>query len=149
MEAVRLGPGEREALAALFAQIAADPASEWFHPHPFTAEEAARVCAYAGRDVYLALRDGGALVAYGMLRGWDAGYEIPSLGIYVAERARGTGAARRMMEALHAAARERGAPAIRLKVYGHNARARGLYESMGYAFAGEEAGQHVGVLRLR
>ena len=148
MEAVLLGPADREALASLFATIAADPAGARFHPHPFTDEEATRICLRAGRDAYLALREAGRLVAYGMLRGWDAGYEVPSLGIYVAPEARGRGVARRMMEALHDAARERGARAIRLRVYDDNLPARRLYESLGYEFGAREAGQAVGVLRL-
>ena len=90
----------------------------------------------------------GRFVAYGMLRGWDAGYAIPSLGIYVAREARGRGVARAMMERLHALARERGAAAVRLKVYPSNEPARRLYESLGYRFGAKEGEQLVGLLRL-
>src|SRR4051812_39290224 len=148
MEAVLLGPADRDALAALFEEIAADGSAASFHPHPFTPAQAASICERKGRDAYLALREGGRFVAYGMLRGWDEGYDVPSLGIYVARPARGRGVGRVMMERLHAAARERGAIAVRLKVYEDNVAARRLYESLGYVFGEREGDQCVGVLRL-
>ncbi len=59
----------------------------------------------------------GSIVAYGMLRGWDEGYETPSLGIAVHSEWQARGVGRRMMEHLHQVARVRGAKRIRLKVY--------------------------------
>jgi len=44
-----------------------------------------------------------------MLRGWDEGYETPSLGIAVHPDARGLGLARTFMGFLHAAASFQGA----------------------------------------
>jgi ribosomal protein S18 acetylase RimI-like enzyme len=132
-------------LAELFASIDSD----YFHPHPFTRVEAERIVNYSGRDIYLVHSDAsGRPVAYGMLRGWDEGYTIPSLGIGVRSDAYGQGHGRRMMEALHAAARERGAPSIRLRVHPDNARARGLYDSLGYREAGRERGEILMVLEL-
>jgi ribosomal protein S18 acetylase RimI-like enzyme len=69
-----------------------------------------------------------------MLRGWDEGYEVPSLGIAVLASARGTGLGRTFMQFLHSAARLQGAPRVRLKVYPENAAAWRLYESLGYCF---------------
>lgn len=45
---------------------------------------------------------------------------------------RGRGFGRSIMEAGHAICRERGAVAVGLNVFGHNAPARALYESLGY-----------------
>ncbi len=104
---------------------------------------ARRIAAYKGGDVYLVAEAGGELVAYGMLRGWDEGYEIPSLGIAVHRDRQGRGYGRAMMTALHDAARERGAMKIRLRVHPENGRARSLYERLGYVDAGEERGQRV------
>lgn len=145
----RLRPADEAVLAAFFGQIAADPTATGFHPHPFTAAEAARITGHRGRDMYLGLfLDGGAMGGYGMLRGWDAGYAIPSLGIYLAPQARGRGLSGTMMQALHRAAADLGASRVRLKVYPANAAALGLYRRLGYAFSGEEAGQLVGMLDL-
>jgi ribosomal protein S18 acetylase RimI-like enzyme len=106
----------------------------WFHPHPFTAEHAAYLAGYQGRDLYYVATQSELVLAYGMLRGWDEGYEVPSLGIAVHARARGTGLARTFMQFLHSAARFQGAPRVRLRVYPENTAARRLYESLGYQF---------------
>jgi ribosomal protein S18 acetylase RimI-like enzyme len=119
-----------------------------FHPHPLTREEAVRRCANGGGDVYASVLEEGRVVGYGMLRGWEAGYEVPSLGIAVHPAARGAGVAQTLMAHLHHAARARGAPRVRLKVYPDNEPARRLYERLGYEFAGEEDGQLVAYLSL-
>lgn len=145
---LRIGPVEARdeaMLAALFATIAADPSAERFHPHPFDAAEAGRRARYAGADLYALLTHDDRAIGYGMLRGFDEGYAVPSLGIFVAAEARGTGAALALMNYLHLAAKLRGAPATRLKVYPDNARAVRLYRSLGYIFEETlQAGQLVG-----
>ena len=136
------------ALAGLFGALVASGDTVRFHPHPFTAEEAEARARYSGRDLYYVAVAGGRALAYGMLRGWDDGYEVPSLGIALHPEARGTGLARAFMLFLHAAARARGARRVRLRVYPDNAPAVTLYRSLGYRFTGEEAGQLVGVVDL-
>lgn len=144
-----VGAGDAALLAGLFARIQADPAAARFHPHPFTADEAAKRAAYRGLDLYAVMAIGDEPVGYGLLRGWDDGYAVPSLGICIVEEHRGSGAGRALMEYLHLAAKLRGAPAIRLKVYQDNERARRLYEALGYRFASEpEHGQLVGRLEF-
>lgn len=148
----RLEPRHAAGLAALFERFAADPATAAFHPHPMTARWAARVCAGDGADLYAAVWRAdapGELLGYGMLRGWDEGYEIPSLGIAIEPAQRGQGLGLTMMAYLHAQAVARGAPRIRLKVYPDNAGAVRLYEGLGYRFGDAlEAGQLVGILEL-
>lgn len=145
----QLRPEHAPALADFFAGLVAAGDDRFFHPHPFTDEEAQLIAAYPGRDLYCAALAGARVMAYGLLRGWDQGYTVPSLGIAVRPDARGSGLARAFMLYLHAAARQRGAPRIRLKVYPTNVAARRLYESLGYCFA-EAAGdgQVVGILEL-
>ncbi len=148
IECMLLSPRWTQPLAEFFQALREAGDDAEFHPHPFTAEEAARRCQYAGRDLYYILADGERVLAYGMLRGWDDGYEIPSLGIAVHPRERGKGLGRLLMRVLHMAARRHGAKTIRLKVHPHNARAVRLYETLGYTFRGEEAGQLVGFFDL-
>jgi ribosomal protein S18 acetylase RimI-like enzyme len=151
LEIIRLRPEHADMLAELFAGIAVDPLSSRFHPHPFTKEEAHRICKHSGQDVYQALLvDGCRLLAYGMLRGWDEGFTVPSLGIYVASELRGSGAARLMMEHLHLTAHLSGAQQIRLKVYPENQAAYRLYASLGYQFSEQASpeGQLIGILEL-
>jgi GNAT superfamily N-acetyltransferase len=150
LEILHLGPDHVELLAELFARIVTDPLSSRFHPHPFSTPEAERICHYRGQDRYLVLRVDDRFQAYGMLRGWDQGFSVPSLGIYVAPECRGLGASRVMMEHLHLTARLSGVKRICLKVYPDNLSAYKLYVSLGYHFAepASQESQLVGVLEV-
>lgn len=149
LEFVRVSPGLETALGAFFADLERTGDTVNFHPHPFTPEEAARRCAYQGDDLYYVAVLDRRILGYGMLRGWDEGFGIPSLGIALHPGARGMGLARALMLFLHAAALTRGAEKIRLRVYPDNTKAVALYHSLGYRWIGEEQGQLVGVVELR
>jgi len=116
-----------------------------FHPHPFNTETVAELCSFDGEDIYCILVEGVRILGYAMLRGWEEGYEIPSLGIAVHPAERRAGLGKFIMEFLHLAARRRGAKKTRLRVYPHNTGARKLYERVGYRFESEEEGYLVGV----
>ena len=137
------------ALARLFADVVSQGDDAVFHPHPFTPDEALRLSSYSGRDAYLVAVADDSCLAWGMLRGWDAGYEIPSLGIYVRADCRSLGLGRSFMEYMRVFAAIRGSPAIMLKVYPANSRAQKLYRSLGYQFEDQPQGdQLVGRLHL-
>ena len=148
---IRLAPAGERPLAALFERIARDPDAVHFHPHPFDAGTARRIAGHAGRDQYFAIEVDGDYRAYGMLRGWDEGFAVPSLGIYLEASLRGTGASTAFMRFLHLSARLAGAPRVRLKVYPDNEPALRLYRSLGYRFDDPPAddGQRIGILALR
>ncbi|WP_179332382.1 GNAT family N-acetyltransferase [Streptomyces sp. Tue6028] len=57
-------------------------------------------------------------------------------GLVVADEARGTGVGRALLRAVQDEARRLGARRITLRVLGHNAPARGLYESEGFVVEG-------------
>jgi [ribosomal protein S18]-alanine N-acetyltransferase len=90
----------------------------------------------------------GEFAGYGILRGWEAGFDIPSLGVWIGSEFREQGLGRFLMEALHVMARDRGAPGIRLRVYPDNVRAIRVYRKLGYEFSSVEEGQLVGYLSL-
>jgi ribosomal protein S18 acetylase RimI-like enzyme len=142
-------PETSRALGDFFERLALAGDGLQFHPHPLTRTEAQRIAQLSGDDVYLVVIEGEKVVAYGILRGWDEGYAVPSLGIAVDPTRRGMGLGRQLMNALHAAAREHGAEQARLKVYPDNETALELYRSLGYRFGREEDGQLVGVLDLK
>lgn len=121
----------------------------YFHPHPLTVDEAARICMYSGPDIYAVASSQSEILGYGMLRGWEEGYVVPSLGILIAPEARRTGLAQLVMQYLHYNARLRGASMVRLKVYPGNVKAVSLYRRIGYRFdsVGED-GQLIGVFDL-
>jgi len=143
-----LGPDLAPGLGELFRALAQGPDHAFFHPHPMTDEEAHRLCAYGGRDLYYAACMGKTVLAYGLLRGWNEGYEIPSLGIAVHPEARGRGLARPFIAFLHAAAKARGASKVRLTVYNENQRAVDLYRRLGYQLEAKNDRELVGVLVL-
>jgi ribosomal protein S18 acetylase RimI-like enzyme len=149
LEIVPLRPDLIESLGELFEEITSKGQYKFFHPHPFTRAEAERLCRYTGKDLYCVLSYSDRILGYGMLRGWDQGYTIPSLGIFIRDEAQCMGLGKLMMLYLHAAARFKGADSIRLKVYEHNDRAKRLYEQLGYVFNQREGEQLVGVCMLK
>jgi ribosomal protein S18 acetylase RimI-like enzyme len=148
LEFRQLGPDLETGLSEFFRAFAQGQDHAFFHPHPMTDEEAKKLCGYSGRNLYYAACVGTAVLAYGLLRGWDEGYEIPSLGIAIHPEARGQGLARPFMAFLHAAAKARGATKVRLTVYTENRRAVELYRRMGYQFEAKNDRELVGMLVL-
>jgi ribosomal protein S18 acetylase RimI-like enzyme len=149
LECRLLTPELVDALERFFAGLrdAGDQAD--FHPHPLNAEAARAVCSYAGADLHYGLIARDQVLGYGLLRGWDAGFEIPSLGLAIAPSVRGLGLGRLLLSFLHSAATLRGAEELRLKVYPRNEAALDLYRRAGYEFdGGLDGGQLVGICDL-
>jgi ribosomal-protein-alanine N-acetyltransferase len=141
-------PDDLDAIRELFASILADPGRKGFRPHGFGDADAARIARHAGVDLYAGAFVGSRIAAYGMLRGWDEGFEVPSLGLYVPRDFRGRGTGRWMLGRLHAFAAARGALAVRLTVDRDNDRAIRLYGSIGYSFRPLDPSRLVGILAL-
>lgn len=123
----------------------------YFNPHPFTADVIEGIAKQPGKDLYYVLMAYDICYGYGMLRGWNEGFDVPSLGILVNPDARGRGLGRLLMEFLHAAAAFQGASSVRLRVTDTNNCALNLYLSMGYIFANhsDTNGLLVGIKELR
>jgi ribosomal protein S18 acetylase RimI-like enzyme len=149
-----VGSADTGRLARFFEILAAHNIDRVFRPHPLSAESARERAVYVGRDLYFILLDKNEdlkddVLGYGILRGWDEGYEIPSLGIAIRPDAQRQGLARLLMNFLHAAARRRGAKAVRLRVFPSNGAAVSLYRSLGYDLVPEKGGPYlVGLLQL-
>jgi len=145
---VALGSKHATSLAGLFAHLQQKDAEKFFHPHPLTADEATARSNYSGRDFYCVMLEDDVVVGYGMLRGWDEGYAIPSLGIALDPSVRGRGYSRLLMNFLHDAARTRSATRVRLKVDSQNRPAIKLYRSLGYVFKPQTREELIGFLDL-
>jgi ribosomal protein S18 acetylase RimI-like enzyme len=141
-------PNWKSALAVFLRALDENGDSLYFHPHPFSEDFLDLLCKYRGNDLYYIAVEENKVLAYGMLRGWDEGYIVPSLGIAVHPKYRGIGLSRAFIYFLHIAARRKGASQIRLKVYPENIRAIELYESLGYIFQETENRQLVGRLNF-
>jgi ribosomal protein S18 acetylase RimI-like enzyme len=141
-------PADAGPLGDFFEELAVGQTAVWFHPHDLTREAADALARYEGHDLYYIELDGDEIVGYGMLRGWDEGFDIPSLGIAIADRHQGRGLGTLLMNFLHAAARSRGARAVRLRVAPANEVAIRMYRRLGYEFRGIDRGERIGVLNL-
>lgn len=121
---------------------------KYFHPHPFTDDFADVICNYKGKDLYLILKDENKFIGYGMLRGWDEGYKIPSLGMAIHPNYKGKGFGNILMEKLHELCKEKGVEKIRLTVYKDNVAAKNLYEKFNYKFEEKNDKELVGFCQL-
>ncbi|MBI2745586.1 MAG: GNAT family N-acetyltransferase [Burkholderiales bacterium] len=133
MELIRLDRGWELALREFLLSLTRGGDDAFFQPHAADVEAIRKIIADRRKDEYLLLVDGGEVYGYGLLRGWDEGYEIPSLGLAIHASVRGAGFGRAFMHYLHATAKHRGAKKIRLRVHKNNAQAIRLYRSLGYA----------------
>jgi ribosomal-protein-alanine N-acetyltransferase len=121
---------------------------QFFHPHGLERGDAEALCVYAGEDEYRVFAEHGRVLVYGILRGWEEGYDVPSIGVAVRREVRGRGLASQMMESMHDVAFERGAAKVRARVHSENKASRRMCETLGYEFGGEERGQALGFLDL-
>jgi ribosomal-protein-alanine N-acetyltransferase len=138
-----------EPLARFFQELVKAGDETFFHPHPLTDDEAAKRAKYQGKDLYYVLTDGDEIIGYGMLRGWDEGYDIPSLGLVIHPAERGKNLGELLLLFLHAAAGRLGANKIRLKVDADNKQAIALYKKCGYSFTDEHSPELVGHVELQ
>ncbi len=74
------------------------------------------------------------MVGYGILRGWDEGYDVPSIGLCVLKKYQGMGLGRLLLNFLEVVSRLSGSSKTMLKVKKDNSAAKGLYESERYVF---------------
>jgi ribosomal-protein-alanine N-acetyltransferase len=138
-----------DALTRFFALLTKRGVDKVFHPHPFTVEAARERASYKGNDLYFVVLELGEVLGYGMLRGWDEGYQVPSLGIAIHPDFQGQGLGRLLMQFLCVMAARRGAEKIRLRVSEKNYAAVKLYRSLGFEFAPQEDGRDlIGFLAL-
>lgn len=133
LEIVRLREEHVEQLKKFFEAINSPPYIDDFSPHPFDSSNAERICKYQGKDKYCAiLLNGEAVIGYGLLRGWDEGYEVPALGLCVLKEYHGKGLGKLLINFLETVSRMEGALNVMLKVKKNNEIAKKLYLSQGF-----------------
>lgn len=136
LEIKRLRPGDEYRLHSFFVDLTTSGGDETFHPHPFTRKAAEKICNKPEQknnlDMYFAIFLGNDIAGYGFLRGFEEGFEVPSLGIAVHPDVQGKGLSKLLMLFMHRAAKLRGCKEIFLKVYKDNTRAVTVYKDLGY-----------------
>ncbi|MBS1238494.1 MAG: GCN5-related N-acetyltransferase [Deltaproteobacteria bacterium] len=136
MEIVRLRPEHVESLETFFQDINSPEYTKDFNPFPFDGERARVLCNYQGKDFYCALiRGSKEIIGLGMLRGWDEGYEVPSIGLCILKKYQCMGLGRLLLNFLEIVAAMRGNGRVMLKVKKDNQQAKKLYKNNDYIFS--------------
>lgn len=148
-----ISKNDTEKLSVFFSEIYSDSIiKKFFHPHQFTEEEARKICNELSqkKDLYFIALKKEKVVGYGMLRGWDEGYDIPSFGICVHPNYQGQGIGKAITCYAIKLSKEKKAEKIMLKVYKENIPAYELYKKIGFDFTGEteDKKQWVGYLKI-
>ncbi|MCA1635097.1 MAG: GNAT family N-acetyltransferase [Acidobacteria bacterium] len=113
--------------------------ARFFYAFGFDEEEIARVLAARQLDVYSGMFWQGRLAGFFMLRGWDAGYEVPSFGVLVDQKFRGGRFMRLSLEIAKLVCRLSGATRLMAKIHPDNVSPRGA-RKLGFVETGVEAG---------
>ena len=115
----------------------------FFRPFKFDEESIRVVLAAAKQDVLMGMywreAQDERLIGFYMLRGWDAGYQVPAYGVLIDERYRGLGLEMVSLEASKIVCRLRGAPRMMLKMHPDNCSAGGIARKSGFVKTGVEA----------
>lgn len=107
-------------------------AYEFFKPHKLNFAVFKDIILRKLKDMYIFMANENEFIGYGILRGWDEGYETPSLGILISKSERGKGISIILMNKLHEIARNNNSKKIRLKVFKNNIFAIKLYQKLEY-----------------
>lgn len=134
---VKLTPAWVKPLGLFLRDLEDNGDAQFFSPHPSSDAAINALVRSADKDLYCLLVEGKRVLGYGLLRGWDEGYEIPSLGLAIHPSARGSGLGKLVMHFLHVSAFRKGARKIRLRVRKSNRQAVELYEGLGYVLEEE------------
>ena len=99
-------------------------------------------------DKYYILKIAEIIVGYGMLRGYDEGYIIPSLGIMIDKDYRGLGYSKLLMLLLENEA-SKTSDKIRLTVFKENKKAISLYKKLDYIFEDYNEKSLIGLKKIK
>ena len=144
----QLSSHHQASLAALFEALDENGDGTHFFPHPLTATEADRLCNRVGLDEYIVLIEDGVVIGYGMLRGWDDGFDVPSLGFATHPGHRRKGVADAIVRELIQRAKARGALKLRLTVDANRHHVIDFISRHGFTFSPLEHDRLLGMLNL-
>jgi len=147
----RITSHDGPALGDFFTSLAGDDeTTRFFHPHPFTREFAAELCARAAmrKDRYYVACIKGTIISYMILRGWDEGYAVPSFGVCTHPDLREVGLGQTLLARAVEESISAGADKLRLTVFKNNERAVHVYRKFGFAFHDKNEHELVGILDL-
>jgi [ribosomal protein S18]-alanine N-acetyltransferase len=135
MQVIQLRKDLAQELSKFLDELHLSGDDHYFSPHPRDIPSIEKLIDGIVLDQHLLVFDEDEVVAYGLLRGWDAGYAVPSLGIAVKPSIRGRGVGRQLINWLHLHARLRNCALVRLRVHIDNKKAQAMYEKLNYKFS--------------
>lgn len=119
-----LGVADAELISAMLLAQPPDYA-RFFYAFDFSRDQVADLLSRRIRDVYSGMFWRGELVGIFMLRGWDAGYEVPSFGVFIAEKYRGGALMRISLDVAKLISRLAGARRLMATIHPDNVSPRG------------------------
>ncbi len=99
--------------------------ARFFYAFSYDVSEIRKVIDGRKRDVFAGMYWQNRLAAVFMLRGWDAGYDVPSFGVFVAEEHRGGAFMRVSLDVAKLICRLSGARRLMAKIHPDNVSPRG------------------------
>lgn len=111
--------------------------AKFFYAFDFSEQRISDLLVNKQKDIYSGIFWCDELVAIFMLRGWDAGYAIPSFGVFVAWEYRGGSFMRISLESAKLICRLVGAPGLMAKIHPDNVSPRGA-RRLGFTQTGVE-----------
>lgn len=112
--------------------------ARFFYAFSFDEAEIARILGGRKLDVYSGMFWQGRLIGFFMLRGWDAGYDVPSYGVLIDQKFRGGQFMRLSLEIAKLISRLSGATRLMAKIHPDNISPRGA-RRLGFVQTGVEA----------
>ncbi len=125
----------------LSAMLLAQPPryARFFYPFGYDEATLAELLRDCEKDVFAGMSWDDNLVGFFMLRGWDAGYDVPAYGLIIDRDHRGYGLEMVSLEAAKVICNLRGATRIMLKMHPDNFSAKGIARKIGFVQTGVEA----------
>lgn len=128
----RIQPEHDEVLKGFFERNSRPEVTRLFTAFPLSAKEAERIAHHSGKDLFFLCHASALPVGFWMLRGWDEGFSVPSLGLFVDFEHQGRGIGRAIVREAIQISKNLGCNSVRLSVYPDNKGAIALYLSEGF-----------------
>jgi len=133
LECRLLSPEFADSLGDLFEVCQKNGDERFFYPHSLTREEAYRLSHYEGADAYYVLLFDEEVIGYGLERGYDEGYGVPTSGRLIHPQFRDCGIGTMFTRFLYASAFLRGADEILVHIEPDNIASLVQNMKMGHA----------------
>lgn len=110
--------------------------SQHFIPFEFDLDSVITAMSKANKDMFYGVFIDSEIVGFYMLRGWDAGYEVPSYGVWIAENYSSKGISKLTLTHAISICRINSIKRLMLKVHPENLVAKKIYEDFGFVYEG-------------